>query len=823
MSYGLRIVYYARRRQAANWPAKIVKPTGCGEKISSAAGRILISATSPLPLSIQMVLSIQVGGVLNDPADVAAVSEGCRRFAAEQDWAAEPVARGIRLFPAGAQQPLTLQFSKRGELASWSATIETASAHVQIVRLLRRLSPLFRQLSVNDESGYWDEGDEQQLAARMATAVREGDAGHKRPHDTANDAATAGSSSGAVNGTVGDLSPLAPLLAAAENNDVAAQTQIAQRFAQGQGAPLDLLEAVRWLRRAALQGGVTAQYELGLCYAEGRGVAADTTKALQWLQRSAGQHNADAENLLGEIHVENDARQAVKWFRRAAAQRHAAGMYNLGACHYHGFGVKQDATEAFRLFQSSADLQYPPAVDMLGECYQRGAGVAADEFRALACFREAAEQNYSRAQVSLGACYEFGEGVRRCPRQALHWYQAAAAQNDPQGRYCLGVCYESGCGVEIDLQKAEQEYAAAAEGGVPAALARWAHLEHRRQLDCHDPEFLTTIRDRYLQASREDDTFAIVQLGLFFEHFWKPADWASAARCYERAARLGDGRALFLFSQCQSLGRGIAEDREAAVQGWRRAAEMGEAHADVALALAAFQGWGSERDLKECRRRLEASADLFSWPQKDPSEAFQKGAKRLAKGKPVSSRPPATLGDIFEGPAQAGEAWAMHNLALCCEAGHGVALDLRRAEHLFQKAAQLGLAEARFQWGKRTLAAAPLDLPDAQSISSEQRASLESAAGQGYPPAMNCLGEKLLSVGGSNDHERALGLFLDAAELGHPPAMANAAYCFDSGFGVAADPVRALYWYYRAYCQDMPEVASAIRRLERDRGGQFVV
>ena len=62
-------------------------------------------------------------------------------------------------------------------------------------------------------------------------------------------------------------------IAAEQNN--AASKQSGSRYANGQGVKKDLVEAVKWFRKAAEQNNAGAQDNLGSRYANGQGVEKD--------------------------------------------------------------------------------------------------------------------------------------------------------------------------------------------------------------------------------------------------------------------------------------------------------------------------------------------------------------------------------------------------------------------------------------------------------------------------------------------------------------------------------------------------------------------
>jgi hypothetical protein len=65
----------------------------------------------------------------------------------------------------------------------------------------------------------------------------------------------------------------------------------------------DPAEAVRWYRKAALQGHAIAQYNLGKCYDYGFGVEKKPAEAVRWYRKAAEQGDAHARKRLKEMGV----------------------------------------------------------------------------------------------------------------------------------------------------------------------------------------------------------------------------------------------------------------------------------------------------------------------------------------------------------------------------------------------------------------------------------------------------------------------------------------------------------------------------------------
>jgi TPR repeat protein len=101
------------------------------------------------------------------------------------------------------------------------------------------------------------------------------------------------------------------------------QTNLALKYAKGEGVAQDGKEAVKWYRKAVEQGYAEAQYNLGLMYAKGEGVTQDDKKAFNW-------------------------------YRKAAEQGYAEAQYNLGLIYYNGRGVSPDYIQAYAWYNLAA-------------------------------------------------------------------------------------------------------------------------------------------------------------------------------------------------------------------------------------------------------------------------------------------------------------------------------------------------------------------------------------------------------------------------------------------------------------------------------------
>ena len=95
----------------------------------------------------------------------------------------------------------------------------------------------------------------------------------------------------------------------------------------------DYVEAVKWCRKAAMQGHAMAQFSLGQRYANGKGVAEDDKQAVQWTRKAAEQGLAKAQYALGYMYangegVLKDDVTAYGWFNIAATNGYEIAKTN---------------------------------------------------------------------------------------------------------------------------------------------------------------------------------------------------------------------------------------------------------------------------------------------------------------------------------------------------------------------------------------------------------------------------------------------------------------------------------------------------------------
>ncbi len=149
------------------------------------------------------------------------------------------------------------------------------------------------------------------------------------------------------------------LRSAAAAGDVGAAYEIALRFSEGRGVPVNMAEAARWFERAAGKGLAQAQFRYASMLEKGQGVKKDLGAARRLYLAAAGKGNAKAMHNLAVLYAEGidgkpDYTSAVQWFRQAAQRGIADSQYNLGVLCARGLGTDKNFGESYKWFALAA-------------------------------------------------------------------------------------------------------------------------------------------------------------------------------------------------------------------------------------------------------------------------------------------------------------------------------------------------------------------------------------------------------------------------------------------------------------------------------------
>jgi hypothetical protein len=309
--------------------------------------------------------------------------------------------------------------------------------------------------------------------------------------------------------------------------------------------------------------------------------------------------------------------------------------------------AKQERGRA-RLLEAG-DLEYPEAQYYLGECWLLGQdGFAKNERKAVSWFRLAADRGHVGAKIQLGTCCLLGTGVRKDRGRARELLEAAVKEAPdfvpptPPGWF-------------FAERRAMEEPKRDGSGGGPLAA----------RLMASPWEMLVARAHFVLGIARE-------------EH----RDLAGAAAMYEAAAAWGEGGRAGVYgaalraARCRALGRGCTRDLA-------RANALLERSRDLARdnVMAELHSMWTDRKVDDF---LLADLEKITGEQADA----QLEAEQQSVTASLLADDPAEARRWCRMAAEAGEGWAMLELAELLRLGRGGPADLQGAFEWYSKAAE---------------------------------------------------------------------------------------------------------------------------------------
>ncbi len=220
-----------------------------------------------------------------------------------------------------------------------------------------------------------------------------------------------------------------------EQGNIDSSRKLGQLFLQTEGKNQDLLQAIKYLGRAAESGDSQAMLLLANLYSGENGlITPDYTKMIQYLWEAAGKNFPEAQTKLGECFEDGfgltkDTQMAVKWYKKAAGLNDVKAMINLGNCYAMGKGQSMDQKQAFYWYTKAAEMSDPTANYHLGICYADGIGVAKNQKISFTHFLNAAKAGIADAQYRVGNCYKYGIGTHSDLDEAKKWFIKAVEQD----------------------------------------------------------------------------------------------------------------------------------------------------------------------------------------------------------------------------------------------------------------------------------------------------------------------------------------------------------------------------------------------------------
>ncbi|MBO6920313.1 MAG: sel1 repeat family protein [Rhizobiaceae bacterium] len=217
-------------------------------------------------------------------------------------------------------------------------------------------------------------------------------------------------------------------LSRAQLRDPAAQTLIAELFAEGFGVGRSMDDAVFWYDQAAKNGDPAAQYKLALLLTDGRYIERNDDRARELMKQSAEAGNAKAQFNFAQLLVAEKPgpvgiREALPFFEKSAARGIPDAQYALSQIYINALDV-DDAKRAIarRHLIAAARAGYDTARLDLAIWLIDGVGGDRDFEAGFEWMSLAALKGNVIAQNRLAHLYIQAIGTRGNPIEAGKWY-----------------------------------------------------------------------------------------------------------------------------------------------------------------------------------------------------------------------------------------------------------------------------------------------------------------------------------------------------------------------------------------------------------------
>ncbi len=247
-----------------------------------------------------------------------------------------------------------------------------------------------------------------------------------------------------------------------------------------------------------------------------------------------------------------------------------ANMLQLGNFAYQ----EKRYEDAFNWYQHAAEQGLKEGQFRLSQLYQRGQGVEKDETQAVYWLSLAAQQGLAKAEYEYAILLEFGRGVQKpSPSIVAEWFKKSAQQGYPEAMLKLARLYETGIGVV----KSNNE-----------ALI-WALRAEKKGLVNAASFHQQLIKSTLDQANAEDTDAQYLMATLFQSGQGLTKNQDKALSWYQKAANLGHAQAQY------ALAKALVASKQAdllpqALHWFEQAAQQGHQQASTSsVALLARQ------------------------------------------------------------------------------------------------------------------------------------------------------------------------------------------------------------------------------------------
>ncbi|WP_010301735.1 tetratricopeptide repeat protein [Candidatus Odyssella thessalonicensis] len=305
-------------------------------------------------------------------------------------------------------------------------------------------------------------------------------------------------------------------------------------------------------------------------------------------------------------------------------------------------------------------------------------------------------------------------------------------------------------------------------------------------------EALALTRPSKVSTDQERISKAFHEQGLTF---LRAKNFLKAKECFEKASELGNTELMDRLANMYTMEEvDFPVDHQKAYEYAQKAAALGEPKAMFTLGSFYQQGLGVERDYFKAKEWYEQAAKLGHKEALNNLGSFYRFGLGIEKDYAQALK-------HYEKAAQLGDSLAKHNIGEIYSQGLGVSEDADKARRYFEEAAQGGEPRAMVTLGLMHLYGVGVKKSEATAMS-----YLEKAADIHWPVALFLLGR--ISEDFHQDFSKAREYYLKAAARGHGESALTLALMYQDGRGGPKDKNK-----YEEYLELAAKLGSPVAML----------
>lgn len=487
---------------------------------------------------------------------------------------------------------------------------------------------------------------------------------------------------------------------------------------------------------------------------------------VQWLVKAAELGLVDAEAELGDYYLiqDDDAQQAVTWLTRAAKHGNIGAIKSLAECYNEGKGVDKDRKTAIEWYKKAAEQGDGECQSLVGECYLKGDVLPLDAKKAVKWLRKAVDNGEKKAAYNLGLCYYNGTGVKKDYNQAATLLGEAAGKGLYTNKLTIIDIVE-----DVDVKESPKTVEAIKEASVP-------------------------VFDEIQEMALQGDAWAQWELG---EQYLGDDNVEEAVLWFSKAAEQDE---YYAGELCEFYVKGdaIAQDFDKALYWYRKADKDNESAGLGDMFYSMSQRYGENKYffLQEAAEYDNANAlktlsclYAIGYVLRDETQALELYRRYVQLGD-SSKQEDVTIANVYYAVYEEYYDLVDYYIDYDDENEEDDTHNIESKETWLEKAAELGLAQAQYDWGTEYFNNEEYD----QAV-----AWYRKAAEQGYGDAQLELGNCYdAGEGVAQDYKQAAQWYQKAADQGNNLAQYWLADCYKEGKGVKKDKKVANEYYYKA-------------------------